>query len=156
MMIRRAFVKDLKSLVKIDEESDYPRNQEKKIEDPNFTKEELTKRFSNGLEVFFICCKGREPIGYATFQRNSKTICEVRWLVVRKKYHNQGMGKALTKHIEKFAKMKGFRKIMLYTWIKNTGARKFYERLGYTHVKTIKNFYHFKKDNTTVVYEKKL
>ncbi len=156
MMIKKAFIKDLGLLAKIDEESDYPRNNEKKNDDPNFAKDELTRRFSKGLEIFFICCKGKEPIGYATFQKNSKTICEMRWLVVRKKYHKHGIGKALTRHIEKFTERKGFRKIMLYTWIKNTRARKFFERLGYTHVKTIKNFYRFKRDNTTVVYEKKL
>jgi len=45
----------------------------------------------------------------------------------------QGIGKALVAHCEKIAAERGYNEIFLWTFDKNTAARTFYEKLGYTH-----------------------
>jgi len=47
-------------------------------------------------------------------------------------FKGQGIGTALTLHTEKIAAERGYKEICLWTFEKNTPARAFYEKLGYS------------------------
>ena len=77
-------------------------------------------------------------------------------LAVKKKCQEQGLGTKLIKFIEKYAKRNGFRKIYLYTGKNMKRTRKFYEKLGYKLVNEFPGYYGYSKNNTAVLYVKKL
>ena len=60
------------------------------------------------------------------------------------------------KYAEEWARKKGFRKICLYTDETNKKARGFYKHLGYKKINEFPEYYSFEKDNTAVLYGKKL
>lgn len=59
---------------------------------------------------------------------------ELQRLYVDEKYHGKGVGGALTRHVEKLAREKGFVTIWLGVWEENFKAQKAYERFGFKKV----------------------
>ncbi len=49
-------------------------------------------------------------------------------------YRGQGLAKTIIKDILKYAKTKGFKKIILDTWKDNTSARNLYASLGFKEI----------------------
>ena len=60
-----------------------------------------------------------------------RTYAVVDILVVKKGFRRQGIGTALMKRAQSWARQKGLESIELTVWEFNTGAARFYERLGY-------------------------
>lgn len=57
--------------------------------------------------------------------------CYVNTIVVKESYRRQGIGKSLILALEAWSKEQGAREIRFTVWQFNTGARIFYEELGY-------------------------
>ena len=62
---------------------------------------------------------------------NSYYICGV---AIFPEFRNQGLGSLLMEHAERTAKTRGYAKLSLIVFAENTGAKKLYERIGYTEV----------------------
>ena len=63
----------------------------------------------------------------------------------------QGIGSKLMNFIENYAKKKGFRKLYLYTGEDMILTQKFYTKNGYEIINKFKEYYGYKKGNTTAV-----
>ena len=91
----------------------------------------------NDLWHFFVMRHGEETMGYAeVFVHPSiffeqKPYITVWWVRIEKKYRNQGLGEKLIQYIEEFGKENGADSCVLQAELANTGAQKFYEKLGY-------------------------
>ena len=67
-------------------------------------------------------------IGVARLQYNDKTQAQIRYMAVKKKYQSQGFGKLLIFDLEKIAKEKGVKEIILQS---REIAVNFYKSLDY-------------------------
>lgn len=60
-----------------------------------------------------------------------RRYCYVDTIAVKESYRRQGIGKSLMLALEAWSKEQGAREIRFTVWQFNTGARVFYEELGY-------------------------
>ena len=75
---------------------------------------------------------------YRTVEADARA--EVSGLVVDERFRSQRVGERLLEHTEEWAREKGCRAIGLRSNVIRDRAHAFYERHGYTHVKTQKAF----------------
>jgi GNAT superfamily N-acetyltransferase len=61
---------------------------------------------------------------------------EIGGLVVGESHRGQGVGQLLMQQAEEWARARGCRAVYLRTNVIRTDAHRFYERLGYTRIKT--------------------
>jgi ribosomal protein S18 acetylase RimI-like enzyme len=141
----------------VDYESEHQMDKANKIS-KSMMKKEIADRFNSGHELFFGYIDKGKIIGYVTlipFFPGYKH-CELYWVAVSKKYQGKGIGTALVRYIEKYAKENKFRKIFLYTNKKMKKTRRFYEKLNYKKINEFKGYYGYKRNNTAVLYGKEL
>tara|TARA_B100001540_G_scaffold301615_1_gene308282 strand:+ start:148 stop:588 length:441 start_codon:yes stop_codon:yes gene_type:complete len=67
-------------------------------------------------------------IGVGRLQDNGKEQAQIRYMAIKNKYQNQGFGKLLIFDLEKIAKERGAKEIILQS---REIAVKFYQKLGY-------------------------
>lgn len=118
---------------------------------------ELRERFSQGHEVFFGYKKGGRLVGYVSLKPffPGHRHCEVYWLAVEGGHQGEGIGSALMRFIESYAREQGFRKVCLYTGRPMRRTRRFYEKLGYRKVNEFPDYYGYPAgDRTAVLYAK--
>ena len=108
--------------------------------------------------MFFGFKNNNEIKGYVTLKPffPGRSHCEMYWLAVKKHYHGQGIGTKLVKFIENYAKKNGFRKLCVYTNKKMIRTRKYYEKIGYKFINEFPEFYGYRRNNTAVLYYKKI
>jgi ribosomal protein S18 acetylase RimI-like enzyme len=81
----------------------------------------------------------------------------VYWLAVKKTHQQQGIGQALMRFIENYARKRDFRKVFLYTGKNMKKSRSFYVKIGYKLVNEFPGYYGYSKGNTTgVLYCKRI
>ncbi len=155
MAIIRLNKRHLEQLATIDLESNYQMEGDFRLSD---YRRILKERFGEGHEIFFGCKEGGVLKGYATLKPffPGYRHCELYWLAVRKRFQGRGIGTKLLRFIEDYARKGGFRKIFLYTNKAMKRARKFYESRGYRFVNEFPGYYNYKRNNTAVLYAKKL
>lgn len=149
--------KHTNKLAKIDLESEHELDRQRNVKLSDYRKE-LIERFSKGHEIFFGYEEDGVLKGYGTlipFFPGYKH-CEIYWLVVSRQYQGAGIGTKLMKFMETYAKKKDFRKVCVYTNKIMTDTRKFYEKLGYKLINEFPGYYGYEKNNTAVLYAKKL
>jgi GNAT superfamily N-acetyltransferase len=87
----------------------------------------------------FLACEGDAIVGFAYVSEciflGLDSYLEVQAILVDKAHRKSGVGKALMRHIEQWAKGQGFPKVALSSRSQLTGAHAFYEELGYTEYK---------------------
>lgn len=147
----------IEQLAKIDLESEHELDKRRQAKLSDF-KKELNRRFSQGHEMFFGYKEDGVLKGYVTLKPffPGHKHCEVYWLAVNKKYQGKGIGTKLMRFIENYAKKKGFRKACAYTNKIMKKTRKFYEKLRYKLVNEFPGYYGYPKNNTAVLYAKRL
>lgn len=142
--IRLATIKDLKSIQKLNTlvfadnikwDSDAVENYSNTPQGEKYYASALKN--SNGC--FFICEENGNFLGYANGvdmevdYRKSKYF-EIVNIGVHPATRGLGIGKALLDEITKWAKEKGFEKIYLNCYAKNTGALDFYKKNGFEEI----------------------
>lgn len=135
-MIRNATLKDIKSMVEIDLDSNDSLN---KLFD--YDKKWLADFFRKKMKkVDFYLYDGKGIIGFINEFHGYKT-CEIYWLAVDKHYQQKGIATKLIKFIEDKSKKQGYRAIYLYTHPIHTNAIRLYQKLGYKKINEFPHYY---------------
>ena len=87
----------------------------------------------DGVEVadVFLAYDGEKPIGCAALRCYKNQIGELIRVYIDENYRGHRVAEALCKEIEKLAKEKGYKTIVLDTWTRSEAALRLYNRLGY-------------------------
>ena len=94
--------------------------------------------------VFVAEAPDRQVIGwvhvYVCHLVESDPGAEIGGLVLDERYRGRGVGQLLMQRAEEWARRKKCRTVSLRSNVIRTSAHAFYEKLGYTHIKTQKAF----------------
>lgn len=165
--IRKARRSDFKNIVEVNYNSNHPLNIKF-----NATRKELCQWFmpkfldkesetyvyeENNIGAERNCRAHTKIIGVIVLKKyfSVHNSCEITVLAVDKNFQRKGIGGKLVKFIEKRTKKLGFKRLFLYTSLKNNRkARRFYEKIGYKKINIFPGYYSWGGD--AVLYGKKL
>lgn len=88
---------------------------------------EFIDRFERRRERCWIAELDGEVVGSVFLVRKSATVAKLRLLIIHPKARGQGLGRRLTRACIRFARAKGYRKIVLWTQSHLGAARAIYE-----------------------------
>ncbi len=77
-----------------------------------------------------------EPVGSAVVVRHSRTQAKLRLLIIDPKARGVGLGKRLVAQCVRFARSKGYRRLVLWTQSNLGAARHIYEAAGFRLVRS--------------------
>lgn len=89
---------------------------------------------------FIVCMDGERPVGYIWYEEvrreetafsSARHYLYINQISVIKSQRGKGVGTALFSHVRAFAEQHNIHKIGLDYWVKNTSAKKIYEKLGF-------------------------
>ncbi|VEU83091.1 ribosomal protein S18-alanine N-acetyltransferase [Acholeplasma hippikon] len=130
-MIRKADLKDLETIVKLEE----------KIFNHSlgysFLRQEMLE---NPFSRIFVYEKDDMIIGYISYRVIDKNADIINFLIDTP-YQGLGLGKELFKTITYEMKSEGVESLVLEVRSKNTKAIHLYEQFGAKHIRTLKNYY---------------
>ena len=89
------------------------------------------RRFDPKKEHCWIAEQEDEIVGCVFLVKKSKTVAQLRLLLVEPKARGLGIGSRLVSECERFARQAGYRKIVLWTNSVLRSARRIYEASGY-------------------------
>lgn len=107
----------------------FRKTKEQKVE---ATKAVITK--NSKLPSFYLLKEKDNIVGIFSFEDydlEEGNVALLRYVYIRKEYRGKGLGRELLKSIDKVAS-ENFDRVYLYTTLTN-----FYEKIGYTHVKSV-------------------
>src|SRR5881396_2737956 len=93
-----------------------------------------------------------EVVGSVFLVERSKTVAQLRLLLVEPQARGSGLGTRLVSECVRFARQTGYRKIMLWTQSELAAARRLYEAAGFRVVRREKN-HSFGKDLVSETWE---
>lgn len=138
MKIRKATMKDCKLMAEINLESKGPLYEifpRKKKDFINFFRKTIKQ---NNINFFLYEDKGIVGIKKDFPGHNH---LELRWISVKAKHQNKGIGRKLIEFVESYAKKHNHRAVYLYTHPVHKKAIKVYQRLGYKKINEFPNYY---------------
>jgi predicted N-acetyltransferase YhbS len=108
------------------------------------TAERLSRFISRSDHLFLVAELDQEVVGWihvVLFDYiESGPFAVIGGLVVDRHQRRHGIGRLLMKHAEEWARQQGSEVVRLWSSASRTVAHRFYERLGYTNVKTQYSF----------------
>ena len=138
MKIRKATLKDLNLIVKINRESENEVDKLTNTKDSDIRMEIYYLMKNNKAEYFILGAKGFIAIkqDFAGYKN-----CELYYLMVSKKFQGKGVGTKLIKFIENYAKKKNFRAIYIYTHPIHKKAIRLYKKNNYKKINEFPDYY---------------
>jgi len=112
----------------------------------------FVQRFEPTRERCWIAEQAGEVVGSVFLVARSKTVAQLRLLLVEPKARGSGLGTRLVSECVRFARQMGYRKLMLWTQSELRGARRLYEAAGFRVVRKQKN-HSFGKDLVSETWE---
>ena len=97
------------------------------------------KRHDPARERAWIAERDSEPLGSVFLVARSKTVAQLRLLLVEPAARGSGLGQRLVDECLRFAKAAGYRRIMLWTQANLAPARHIYEKAGFRLVRSEPN-----------------
>ncbi len=97
---------------------------------------ELIKKFDPQWDRGWIAELDSERVGSVFVVRKSKTVAQLRMLILSDNARGLGLGSRLTDECLAFARAKGYRKMVLWTNSNLTAARDIYARRGFKLIKS--------------------
>jgi len=113
---------------------------------------QFVQRFDPKRERCWIAEQGGEVVGSVFLVERSKTVAQLRLLLVEPKARGSGLGTSLVNECVHFARQTGYRKLVLWTQSELRAARRLYEAAGFRIVRKEKN-HSFGKDLISETWE---
>jgi DNA-binding MarR family transcriptional regulator/GNAT superfamily N-acetyltransferase len=113
------------------------------------------KRHDPARERAWIAERDGEPVGSVFLVARSKTVAQLRLLLVEPAARGGGLGHRLVDECLRFAKAAGYRRIMLWTQANLAPARHIYEKAGFRVVRSEPN-HEFGEDLVSEIWEREL
>jgi GNAT superfamily N-acetyltransferase len=115
----------------------------------------VLRRFDPEWDKAWIAERNGERIGSVFVVRKSRTVAQLRMLILTPAARGLGLGARLTDECLAFARDKGYRKMVLWTNANLTAARDIYARRGFTLV-TSEPYHGYGHDLVSETWELKL
>jgi DNA-binding MarR family transcriptional regulator/N-acetylglutamate synthase-like GNAT family acetyltransferase len=112
----------------------------------------FVQRYDPKRERCWIAEQGGEVVGSVFLVERSKTVAQLRLLLVEPKARGSGLGTRLLSECVRFARQTGYRKITLWTQSELRAARRLYEAAGFRVVRRERN-HSFGKDLVSETWE---
>ena len=112
----------------------------------------FVQRYDPKRERCWIAEQGGEVVGSVFLVARSKTVAQLRLLLVEPNARGSGLGTRLVSECVRFARQAGYRKLMLWTQSELRAARRLYEAAGFRMVRKEKN-HSFGKDLVSETWE---
>ncbi len=113
------------------------------------------KRHDPARERAWIAERDGEPVGSVFLVARSKTVAQLRLLLVEPAARGGGLGHRLVDECLRFAKAAGYRRIMLWTQANLAPARHIYEKAGFRVVRSEPN-HEFGEGLVSEIWEREL
>jgi DNA-binding MarR family transcriptional regulator/GNAT superfamily N-acetyltransferase len=113
------------------------------------------KHHDPARERAWIAERDGEPLGSVFLVARSKTVAQLRLLLVEPPARGAGLGQRLVDECLRFAKAAGYRRIMLWTQANLAPARHIYEKSGFRVVRSEPN-HEFGKGLVSEIWEREL
>lgn len=92
--------------------------------------------FDPRYERCWIARRGTRNVGSAFLVRQSRGVAKLRLVVVTREARGIGLGRRLVNACLRFARAKGYRKVVLWTQSELDAARHIYQRVGFRLART--------------------
>ncbi len=115
----------------------------------------FVQRYDAKRERCWIAEQGGEPVGSVFLVERSKTVAQLRLLLVDPMARGSGLGTRLVDECVRFARRAGYRKITLWTQSELRAARRLYQAAGFHVVRKERN-HSFGKDLVSETWELEL
>jgi ribosomal protein S18 acetylase RimI-like enzyme len=115
----------------------------------------FVQRYDAKRERCWIAQQGGEPVGSVFLVERSKTVAQLRLLLVEPTARGSGLGTRLVDECVRFARQAGYRKITLWTQSELRAARRLYQAAGFHVVRKQRN-HSFGKDLVSETWELEL
>ena len=87
--------------------------------------------YLNNNGEFLVAIMDNKIVGMGALRKRDTAIAEIKRMRVRPEYQGKGIGTFLLKNLEARAKIRGYKKLILDTTVKQRVAQKLYENNGY-------------------------
>jgi len=97
------------------------------------------REFDPRFERCWIAQRGARNVGSVFLVRQSRSVAKLRLLLVTPEVRGLGLGRRLVNACLRFARARGYRKVILWTQSELDAARHIYQRAGFRRVRTTRH-----------------